>query len=110
MELYADEDFSQDIVLELERLRHDIIRAQKDGFSGEDDHTILTRAHQFGRPCLTHNRRHFVRLDRQGARITVSSSSPSPTASPWQWRPASTPSSPAAHPAAGLFASTARTS
>lgn len=67
MLLYADEDFSLPIVLELRRLGHDVVTAQEDGRTSTPDSVILARAHTLGRAVLTYNRRHFERLHRQGA-------------------------------------------
>jgi len=67
MELYADEDFPLTAVEELRRLGHDVLTAQEDGQESAPDPGILARAHSLGRAVLTHNRRHFGRLDRQGA-------------------------------------------
>jgi hypothetical protein len=67
MLLYADEDFSLPVVEELRRLGHDVVTVQEDGLRGTPDRGILARAHALGRAVLTHNRRHFERLDKQGA-------------------------------------------
>jgi hypothetical protein len=67
MLLYADEDFPRRAVEELRRLGHDVLRAQDDGHTSKSDPIILARAHALGRAVLTHNRRHYERLDRQGA-------------------------------------------
>jgi hypothetical protein len=67
MQLYADEDFPLEVVKELRRLGHDVRRAQDDGRNHTPDPDILARAFALGRAVLTHNRRHFERLDRQGA-------------------------------------------
>jgi hypothetical protein len=67
MQLYADEDFPLPVVEELRRLGHDVITAQEDGRMQTPDPDILARAHALGRAVLTHNRRHFERLHRQGA-------------------------------------------
>ena len=66
MLLYADENFDYPVVEELSRLGHDVVTAQEDGLSASPDPVILARAHLLGRVVLTHNRRHFERLDRQG--------------------------------------------
>jgi len=66
MELYADENFPRPVVDELHRLGHDIVTAQEDGRQSTPDPDILARAHVLGRAVLTHNRRHFERLHRQG--------------------------------------------
>jgi hypothetical protein len=67
MLLYADEDFSFPVVEELRRLGHDVVTAQEDQRTATPDPDILARAHSLGRAVLTHNRRHFERLHRQGA-------------------------------------------
>ena len=67
MLLYADEDFSFPVVLELRLLSHDVVTAQEDGRTSTPDPDILARAHILGRAVLTYNRRHFERLHRQGA-------------------------------------------
>jgi uncharacterized protein DUF5615 len=85
MLLYADEDFPYPVVEELRLLGHDIITAQEDGQATASDPAILARAHSLGRAVLTYNRRHYVRLHRQGldhsgivaaARTTTSQLSP----------------------------------
>src|SRR5438874_6719083 len=67
MQLYADEDFPLGVVEELRRMGHDVLTAQEDGRTSTPDPDILARAHALGRAVLTHNRRHFERLHRQGA-------------------------------------------
>lgn len=67
MLLYADENFPLPVVEELRRLGHDVLTAQEDGRQATPDPDILARAHALGRAVLTHNRRHFERLHRQGA-------------------------------------------
>jgi hypothetical protein len=67
MQLYADENFPLPVVEELRRLGHDVLTAQEDGRAGAPDPDVLARAHALGRAVLTHNRRHFERLHRQGA-------------------------------------------
>jgi hypothetical protein len=67
MQLYADEDFPRTAVEELRRLSHDVLTAQEDGRQRTPDADILSRAHALARSVLTPNRRHFERLDRQGA-------------------------------------------
>jgi hypothetical protein len=66
MQLYADENFPLPVVEELRRLKHDVVTAQEDGQQSTPDTGILARAHALGRAVLTHNRRHFERLHRQG--------------------------------------------
>src|SRR5256885_5642190 len=67
MLLYADENFPRPVVEELRRFGHDVLTAQEDGRTSTPDPTLLARAHSLGRAVLTHNRRHFERLHRQGA-------------------------------------------
>jgi hypothetical protein len=67
MLLYADKDFPLPVVEELRRLGHDVITAQEDGRRHTADVDLLSRAHLLGRAVLTHNRRDYERLDRQGA-------------------------------------------
>src|SRR5437870_2185625 len=66
MLLYADENFPFPVVEHLRQLGHDVLTAQEDGRTATPDPAILARAHSLGRAVLTHNRRHFERLDRQG--------------------------------------------
>src|SRR5579864_9117634 len=66
MLLYADEDFPLPVVSELRSLGHDVLTAQEDGQTAAPDPDILYRAHHLGRVVLTHNRRHFERLHKQG--------------------------------------------
>lgn len=66
MLLYADEDFAFPVVKELRLLGHDVLTVQEDGRAGAADFQVLARAHALGRAVLTHNRRHYERLDRQG--------------------------------------------
>jgi hypothetical protein len=54
------------VVEELRRLGHDVLTAQEDGQTSIPDPDLLARAHALGRAVLTHNRRHFERLHRQG--------------------------------------------
>ncbi len=67
MLLYADEDFPYPCVEALRREGHDVPTAQADGHSSATDAEILARAHALGRSVLTHNRRHFERLHKQGS-------------------------------------------
>jgi hypothetical protein len=66
MLLYADEDFPLGAVAELRRLGHDVLTAQEDNRRAAPDPDILARAHALNRAVLTHNRRHYERLDHQG--------------------------------------------
>jgi uncharacterized protein with PIN domain len=67
MQLYADEDFAFPVTEELRRLGHDVLTVQEDDKEGTNDSEVLARAHELGRVILTHNRRHFERLHKQGA-------------------------------------------
>ena len=67
MLLYADEDFSLPVVIELRQLGHDVVTVQEDGRASSPDPDVLARAHALGRAVLTYNRRDFERLHRQGA-------------------------------------------
>src|SRR6476646_9659017 len=66
MLLYADEDFPLPGVEELRRLGDDVLTAQEDGRTATPDPDILVRAHALSRAVLTHNRRHYEALHRQG--------------------------------------------
>src|SRR5437773_10005478 len=66
MLLYADEDFSFPVALQLRLLGHDVLTTQEDGRTSSSDPDILARAHSLGRAVLTFNRRHFEKLHRQG--------------------------------------------
>jgi hypothetical protein len=66
MHLYADEDFPRPAIVELRRLGQDVITTQEDGRQTAADHEVLARAHALGRVVLTHNRRHYERLHKQG--------------------------------------------
>ena len=67
MQLYADEDFPLPVVEELRSRGHDVLTAQEDQRIQVPDLEILARAQVLSRAVLTHNRRHFERLHRQGA-------------------------------------------
>jgi hypothetical protein len=67
MLLYADEDFPFPAVEELRRFGHDVITAQEDGRMATPDPDVLARAYSLGRVIVTYNRRHYERLNRQGA-------------------------------------------
>jgi hypothetical protein len=67
MLLYEDEDFPYPTVEELRFLGHDVVTAQEDGLKATPDPITLARAHFLGRAVLTHNRRNYERLHRQGA-------------------------------------------
>jgi hypothetical protein len=65
--LYADENFSYPVVVELRRLGHDVLTAQEAGQAnqGIKDPAVLAFAITGSRAVLTFNRRHFIRLHRQ---------------------------------------------
>jgi len=66
--LYADENFSYPVVEELRRLGHDVLTAHEAGQANQGiiDADVLVFATGRGRAVLTFNRRHFIRLHRQG--------------------------------------------
>jgi hypothetical protein len=66
--LYADEDFSLPVVEELRRLGHDVLTVHEAGQGNRliPDDSVLASAIRQSRAVLTHNRRHFMRLHRQG--------------------------------------------
>lgn len=66
MRLYADENFPLPVTEELRKLGHDVLTVREDGYARTPDPGVLARAHALGRAVLTHNRRHFERLHRQG--------------------------------------------
>jgi predicted nuclease of predicted toxin-antitoxin system len=67
MLLYADENFPLPVVEALRQIGHDVITVQEDGHSAKSDADILARAQALGRILMTHNRRRFENLHRQGA-------------------------------------------
>jgi hypothetical protein len=67
MLLDADENFDFPVVRILRQQGHNVLTVLEDGRSAAPDRAILARAHALGRAVLTHNRRHFERLHRQGA-------------------------------------------
>jgi uncharacterized protein with PIN domain len=66
---YANENFPLPVVEELRLLGHDVLTIQETGQSGptSPDEAVLAFAHAEGRILLTLNRRHFIRLHRDGA-------------------------------------------
>jgi hypothetical protein len=62
--LYADENFPFPVILELQRLGHDVSTMEETGHAnvGTADTEVLDLAISQGRAVLTLNRRHFVRL------------------------------------------------
>ena len=67
--LYADEDFDYPAVVELRRLRHDVLTVQEAGQAQQrtSDPAVLAYATSASRAVLTFNRRHFIKLHRQTA-------------------------------------------
>ena len=67
--LYANENFPLPVVEELRLLGHDVLTIQETGQSGlaMPDEAVLALAHAEGRILLTLNRKHFIRLHRDGA-------------------------------------------
>lgn len=63
-QLYADENFSFPVVVELRQLGHDVVTIQERGYGGESvpDYEVLKFAMQEGRAVLTYNRRDYFRL------------------------------------------------
>lgn len=67
--LYANENFPLPVVQELIRLGHDVLTTLASGKAGQAiaDAEVLAFAVQERRALLTINRRHFLRLVRDGA-------------------------------------------
>src|SRR5262245_5325120 len=67
-DLYADEDFHAGVVAELRQLGHDVLTAHEAGQAnqGIPDSAVLAYAVSLARAVLTHNRKDFVRLHKQG--------------------------------------------
>ncbi len=66
--LYADENFPLPAVQELRRLGHNVLTVQEAGMADRStpDEDVLAFAHHQERILLTLNRKHFIRLHRQG--------------------------------------------
>lgn len=66
--LYANENFALPAVLELRRLGHDVLTTHEAGRSDQSipDDEVLQFAHAENRLVLTLNRKHFIRLHREG--------------------------------------------
>jgi hypothetical protein len=64
--LYADENVPLELIRELRRLGHDVLRTVEDGRAnqGIDDPDVLARATELGRAVLTNNRMDYHRLHR----------------------------------------------
>jgi hypothetical protein len=62
--LYANENFPQPVVVELRRLRHDVLTVLETGKAGQSwsDEAVLDFARSDDRAVLTLNRKHFVCL------------------------------------------------
>lgn len=67
--LYANENFSRLVVVELRRLGHDVLTTQEAGMGGRgiDDPTVLAFAVKEQRILLTVNRKHFFKLHAASA-------------------------------------------
>ena len=67
--LYANENFALPVVLELRRLGHDVLTTHEAGRSDQSvpDDEVLRFASAEDRAVLTLNRKHFIRLHREGA-------------------------------------------
>jgi hypothetical protein len=68
--LYADENFHFPVVMELRNLGYDVLTAYEAGQAGKriPDPSVLAFAVSIGRAVLTHNRKHFIKLHKQGIR------------------------------------------
>jgi hypothetical protein len=64
-ELYADENFDDDVADLLRQHGHDVLTAHQASQRGIPDRDVLAFAISVGRAVLTLNRRHFVRLHKQ---------------------------------------------
>ena len=67
--LYANENYPLGIVEHLRVLGHDVLTASETDNAGRGvaDAEVLRYAIEKGRALITHNRRHFLRLDRESA-------------------------------------------
>jgi len=67
--LYANENFALPVVVALRRLGHDVLTTYEAGRSDQaiPDDEVLQYAHSENRIVLTLNRKHFIRLHREGA-------------------------------------------
>ena len=68
--LYADENFHYPVVTELRNLGYDVLTAHEAGQARQriPAPAVLAFAITKGRAVLTHNRRHFIKLHKQGIR------------------------------------------
>jgi len=66
--LYSNENFPLPAVEELRRLGHDVLTIQETGQANQSlsDEAVLAFTCAEGRILLTNNRRHFIRLHREG--------------------------------------------
>lgn len=66
--LYANENYPYAVVEGLRQLGHDVVTTQELGNAGQSipDEDVLSTAVQMQRAVITHNRRDFIRLHRQG--------------------------------------------
>lgn len=66
--LYSNENFPLPVVEVLRQLGHDVLTIQETGQAGQalSDESVLAFAQAEGRALLTVNRKHFVRLHREG--------------------------------------------
>lgn len=66
--LYANENFALPVVLELRLLGHDVLTTHEAGRSDQSvpDDAVLRFACDENRAVLTLNRKHFIRLHREG--------------------------------------------
>lgn len=66
--LYSNENFPLPVVEELRRLGHDVLTIAEMGIANQrmPDEQVLNVAAGQGRAVLTLNRKHFIRLHREG--------------------------------------------
>jgi len=66
--LYSNENFPLPVVKALRQLQHDVLTIQETGQAGQalSDESVLAFAQNEGRALLTINRKHFIRLHREG--------------------------------------------
>ena len=66
--LYSNENFPQPVVEELRRLGHDVLTVLETGRSEQawPDDALLDFATNLDRAVLTLNRKHFIRLHKEG--------------------------------------------
>lgn len=65
-DLYANENFPRQVVVELRALGHDVLTSHEAGNAGRKvpDEAVLVLAHAQSRAVLTHNRADFRKLHR----------------------------------------------